>query len=561
MNTGPGRYSRCFRLSGPGLGLWLAGLLLPLYAAAQPQAPVGPGYNPWSIHAPYNTQQNPVVPAPPPNLNRPQTSPQPFGAPPRWSYPQMQTAPRYPQQQPARRTASRPYLEITLDDSQAYVHQNLVMTLRVVSAVNLKTVSALLPENDDVIFRQLGEITAESRNRQGQREIVNTLYYQLTPLRSGDIELGPVRVTGTMEGGSPTGTAYEAAASPSVRLTVLDPVPGVNPWLPLHDLELSASLSDDERIGAGEPLTLTVEQRAEGMSGTQLPSLEAQLQAPGQRLYREKTEYQGTVSTEGRLVGVRKDRFTLVPQQGNQVEIPSVRLDWWNIDRGRKETAVLPARLLNESGRGQGQQGPAGNRVLGGVVGSVPLWLALLAIAFLLGRYWSRLTPVLKRFGSRFWKELDSSTRPLRRHLATVAGRLSPQRNLPLIRRRIADSLPRSARLWFCVRSADEEQDPDDWSQVLRFLMNRRLGIPAQLPMSKLAQHIIEIHPGADANKIRSLLAELEAAVFAGRTISDFNAWKQAFKHQIRPRPFAWLGRKRRYLRASGLPSLNPGTS
>jgi hypothetical protein len=101
----------------------------------------------------------------------------------------------------------------------------------------------------------------------------------------------------------------------------------------------------------------------------------------------------------------------------------------------------------------------------------------------------------------------------------------------------------------------------NDWSQVLRFLINRRLGMPAQLPMAKLAEYIIEIHPGADPDKIRSLLSELEAALFAGHEMQDFKRWKKEFKRQVRPRLFASLRHRQWHLRVSGLPGLNPTIS
>ena len=86
----------------------------------------------------------------------------------------------------------------------------------------------------------------------------------------------------------------------------------------------------------------------------------------------------------------------------------------------------------------------------------------------------------------------------------------------------------------------------------------RRLGMPAQLPMAKLAEYIIEIHPGADPDKIRSLLSELEAALFAGHEMRDFKTWKKEFKRQVRPRLFASLRHRRRAVHATGLPRLNP---
>jgi hypothetical protein len=101
----------------------------------------------------------------------------------------------------------------------------------------------------------------------------------------------------------------------------------------------------------------------------------------------------------------------------------------------------------------------------------------------------------------------------------------------------------------------------DDWSQVLRFLMSRRLDLPAQLPMSRLAEQIIAIHPGADADRIRALLSELEAALFGRRAIEDFDAWKAEFKRQVRPRLFAWSRPGGWKLAFVGLPALNPNAN
>jgi hypothetical protein len=555
-------------LSRSGIGLWLACLLLPISVLAEQL----PGYNPWAINSPYNQPQNKTPETATSTNNQlqnitPQAAPvipgftqpaRPRFAPPRWAYPPAPVMPVYPQQLPVSLQAGKPYLETTVDSTDAYVHQNLVMTIRVISTANLQSAVAQLQDSDDVIFRQLGNATVSTRSRQGQQEIVRTLYYQLTPLRSGRIDLLPVRVTGTMESNARGSSDYEIVANQPLQLQVSDPVATVQPWLPLHKLELSASLSNDERVGEGEPLTLTVEQRAVGMSGAQLPSLEEQLRAPGHRLYREKSEYEGTITSEGQLVGTRLDRYTLVPLEGNRVKIPAIGVDWWNVGRQRKETAVLPGRFLNARDRQASEAEHTGVSVSGEARGPLLMWLALVVMAFVLGRFWTRLAPVLYHGVRSFWQWLDAASQPLQRQVAVVLVHLSPQRNLHLLRRKIANNLPRSARLWFCVRSADEEQDVDDWSQVLRFLINRRLGIPAQLPMSKLAEYIIEIHPGADPGKIRSLLSELEAALFAGQDMKDFKRWKREFKRQVRPRLFASLRRKRRNLRSSGLPSLNP---
>jgi hypothetical protein len=589
MNRVPGKSRAATRLTGAAAGLLL---LLPLFASAQPvapgmpgmvpapgvpgAAPLMPGYYPGPMVNPYYPLQIPATGTVPGTNGQlqpgQQTVQQPIQQPvlqpgqpiqqPRafnpWARPRPPGAPVY---QPAPvQSGITPYLEVSVESTRAYVHQNLVMTIQVVSPVNLKTVSAEIPDTDDVMLRQLGKGAAKvsTRTRQGQREIVNTMYYQLTPLRSGRIELESLTVSGLIDDGTPNPSSYEAVATLPVELEVMDPEPGVLPWLPLQELELSASLSNDERIGEGEPLTLTVEQSAVGMSGAQLPSLEKQLQGPGHRLYREKTEHEGTITKEGSLIGKRMDRYTLVPTQGNEVNIPAIRVDWWNVERRRKETAVLPARLLNELARPQSDKDIAVVLEKGEATVSVLVWIISLAVAFMLGRFWPRLAPALQRTGFWIWQWLYTVTRPMHQPVQAMIARLSPRRNMHLLRRKVANSLPLSARMWFCVRNADEEQDADDWSQVLRFLVNRRLGLSANLPMSKLAEHIIEIHPGADPARIRALLSELDAALFANRPIRDFNRWKKEFKYQVRPRPFAWLRYRQRYLRVGGLPGLNP---
>jgi len=510
------------------------------FATSAFPAPVPAAQPPWnhnwqqqySVH--YSRQQRPTMPAY------------------QQAYPQA-----YPQKMLAQPQVSAPYLETRLENTSAYVYQNLVVTIDVISSSNIKSASLQIQDSDDVIMRQLGDITVSNRSRQGQNEIVNTMYYLLTPLRSGDIDLPPLHVSGTMDSGTGHASSYDATATQPIHLRVSDTDPGVKPWLPLHKLELSASLSNDEHIGEGKPITLIVEQRAVGMSGSQLSSVENQLQGPDHHLYREKTEYTGVITAEGELVGTRSDRFTLVPQQGNSVEIPTIHIDWWNIDRQRRETAVLQGRLLNALS-GSGDDTAGGVSRLVPAPGSLIMWLILIIIAFLLGRFSPWYMPGFKRYTSVIWQHLYEVSEPLRRHYAVWKVRLSPQRNMHLLRRKVANTLPQSARLWFCVRNADHEQDIDDWSQVLRFLVQRRLQLPAHQPMSKLAEHIIAIHPGADPEVIRNLLNQLEAALFGGKPIDDFDAWKKTFKQQVRPRLFGGWKRRGWMQSESRLPGLNP---
>lgn len=502
---------------------------------AYPMQPV-PGWRPFQ---PQPFPRIPVFAAPP---GTPAWAPAPAPA-----QPSARTGAAQNQQQAVQ---AQPRLEIDLEAESAYVHQNLVLSVDIVSDVSLGAIAVDLPDTDTVIFRQLDDLNVHTVTRDAKREVIHRQHYQLTPLRSGDIDLPPIKVSG-----SRAGLPFELGWQ-GTRLRVLPPRRDVRPWLPLHDLELSVWLDNDEEIVEGMPLTLIIEQRAVGLTGAQLPSPESQLRSPHHRLYLEKTETDGQVSKEGRLVGTRTDRYTLVPQKGDHVQIPAIKVDWWHVDRERKETALVPARLLNaQDGMLIDESSPADGTQL-----KWQLWMApLLAVSFLAGVYWRVVKRLLLRAMPAVWSWLERATRPQRKRLMNRLLKLSPRRHLHVARRWFADTLPRSWRLWFCVRSADNEDDPDDWNQVLRFLVSRRLDIPAQQSHARLTRQIIEIHPHADPDRLRTLMKELEQAVFGHVPIADFDRWKRDFKSQIRPRLFV-LRLPRQSRSRHALPALNPET-
>ncbi|MFM1891508.1 MAG: hypothetical protein RLZ44_585 [Pseudomonadota bacterium] len=556
MNRAPGsRMPRRF------LSVGLSALLLAAAAAAQQDNRMGqfpwPGqFSPYGFRPVPDSNARGVPPTQPSErapLNlAPGTSPFQFGPPP-WSQPGQQTGMPYAQTQP-RASSTPPRLITRIAAGPVYVQQTLVLTLEVVSGANLQTIDPILPRTDSLVFRKMGTWEANARVRDGGREIVNSLRFLVTPLRAGEQLLEPVRVAGK----TAEGQDFQAVASTPLELQVLPPEPGVLPWLPLTELEVHARLLNDRDIKDGKPLTLIVEQRAVGASGSQLPSLEPQLREGNFRLYREDSELDGRITREGRLEGTRIDTFTLVPKKGRELLIPTVRIVWWNTAQQRAETAILPSRLLNP---GDSLMGDLSEQLGGGpfVAGSSwVFWLPLTVFAFVMGLYWTWIWAKGRRIGERLRLSLADSLSPARSRLGRWLARLSPRRYLHVARRRFANSLPRAYRLWYCVRAADAEKDPADWSQVLRFLVQRRLGAPAQVPMPQLAEIIIDIHPGARPERVRALLGELSAALFGTTQIRDFARWKREFKREIRPRLFGLRLARRGSAPGEALPELNP---
>ena len=81
------------------------------------------------------------------------------------------------------RTALEPDVTVKLIETRALLALQGPAAEAVLA--ELDSIIAELPDSDEVVFRQLGELQVSTKNRDDARETVHRLYYQLTPLRSG----------------------------------------------------------------------------------------------------------------------------------------------------------------------------------------------------------------------------------------------------------------------------------------------------------------------------------------------------------------------------------------
>jgi hypothetical protein len=451
-----------------------------------------------------------------------------------------------------------PRVEVEVSDPSPYVHQSVILTVRVVSRGNLGEATPAVPNLGNAVARLLDGPRASARDRGGKREIVNEFRYALTPLESGRLTLPPVRVTGTHAGyAGSRGLAFTASGSDAVNVDVRPAVGDGTPWLPLYHLASRAFVSTDQRPEAGKPIGFTVEIVAVGATGNQLPSVESGLaQVEDFRVYLEGFDTEGGVTPDGRfLTGRRVERYTLVPQHGGKLHIPALRIPWFNLGLGRGEAAELPIRQIVADGPPRS---------------GVPAKLAAVDIIPIETK-WLFWAPMFLLFPLilGYWVMVFSPPPPVRattiadrkpargEALSAFFGRLSPWRLAEWLRPRVARLLPLSARLWFCLRIVEREDDPEDWAMLLKFLSAKHLGISAQLPLPELGEQLlVRAARKADPARVRLLMQQLDDALYGRKPLDDFAGWKRSFRRETRPRLFArWRSRR---ARRSQLPSLNP---
>jgi hypothetical protein len=546
------------------------------------RGPPGPG--PWQ----YRPQEPTNARGTPPGYQPPRPPPRPM---PGFQQPgYQQPAPGYQRgwpgqyppyrQQAGQQGTEPPRLEVELSDHQPYVQENVLLKLRVVSDQNLETATPELPNSNDVLLQKVEGPKASSRTgARGNPEIVNEFVYTLTPLRAGNVEVPPLRVTGTFYGngysyGQSGDRRYEAASPAPIRLQVRPAMASVRPWLPLQDLALKATLDSGEEVEEGQPVTLTLELTAVGATGSQLPSVESLLRSPDFRVYREQTLNEGYLSSDGRrLQGQRTEYYTLVPRTGGKLQLPEIRVVWWNVTTGTKEYARLPIHTLQVDG----ESGPFGlsssaSTVAGGGLSWV--WLPLAGVTLLLLGYWggvwyrgwtaNEASEAGARRGAsaalreRLGTGLSSAAATLSASGAELARRMNPAPLLRRIKPRLSKSLPPSTRFLSCVRAANREENPAAWAERFQDLTCHHLQFDTQTPLPGIAGQILSLRPGADPEQLRSLMQQLDGALYGNQDI-DFVRWKKQFRSQVgRRRGLATLSGKELHLTRARLPELNP---
>jgi hypothetical protein len=456
-------------------------------------------------------------------------------------------------------TPGHPQLEVVVTERQPYVQENVLVRLRVISAGNLATASPALDGIADVLFEQLEGPITSTRGTGNRQEIVNEYVLAMTPLRDGPLAVGPLEVTGTLAGGVP----FTATARQAIELDVRPPIPSVRPWLPLHTLRIDAELTDTESMARGRPATLTVEMEGEGAVGDQLPSVESMLRSEDFRVYREQTLTDTRIADNGStLIGKRIEVYTLVPHSGGRLQLPALRLAWWNVETASREASSVPIHTFNVAGE-SGPFGFADSTRTRSSGDWQKYWLPVAGLALVLLGYWGGVWLRSRLPGSRapFWQLIRDGT-ALAGHagakgLVVIARALNPAPLLRASRDMLARLAPSSTRVYQCARTAATAEDPAAWCLAFQRQATRRLAATAREPLPRMADRITALRPGADRARVQHLMRELDQALY-NRSDIDFARWKRDFRRALRPGTGAFASLLTQRVQRARLPALNP---
>ena len=247
--------------------------------------------------------------------------------------------------------ASSVLFEASVDRDSVYVQGQLILTLRLQQAVNLdgRSISDLeLPGAFVVPLEQ----QSFQRKVNGKPWLVHEVRYAIFPEQSGSLTI-PAQSFSARES-VPRRSIFDTNRGRLVRLysepLQIEVLPrpaefsGAT-WLPARNIVVEEEWSSDPaQLRAGESITRSIRLRGEGLQGAQLPPVLLP-QTEGLKHYPDQPTISDAEISSG-LLGARTDSVAIVATREGNIELPAVKIPWWDTETRTMRIASIPSRTL-----------------------------------------------------------------------------------------------------------------------------------------------------------------------------------------------------------------------
>ncbi|MBC7501341.1 MAG: protein BatD [Herminiimonas sp.] len=251
------------------------------------------------------------------------------------------------------------FVQVSATPLDAYVQQQILLTVRLYRAVDLGDGSSLSEPkfaSGSAMVERLGQDRTFEEVRNGKNYAIIERRYAITPQQSGKLSMEPILFDGSIVDGGQSGFFLDPFAQRSRRIRVRSeplqltiqaapPQFSGQQWLPAKNLTLTESWSQDPTtMKVGEPITRTLTLTGQGLSAAQLPVLGGDA-VDHLKLYPDQPSIKNQAGDQG-ITGVREQKIAIIPTQPGKLDLPAIDVKWWNTGSNREETARLPARSV-----------------------------------------------------------------------------------------------------------------------------------------------------------------------------------------------------------------------
>jgi hypothetical protein len=247
-----------------------------------------------------------------------------------------------------------------------YVQQEVRLTVKLFYALNLTDGNLDDPKVEGLVVRKLGQDSNYTAEVDHRRYRVVERHYAISAENSGALEIPAIAFRGHAFGPGDLNSFFSrgqgiSAQSEPITLDVRarPPESGSDVWLPAQSLTLSAEGVDaSSSVHVGEPLTLTLRLKAQGLGFEQLPELKLP-KIDGADIYPDKETTQNRDDGSWQY-GTRERKFAIVPSRVGTLQIPQIGIAWWDTAHDRAAISEVPALSIPvAAAQGTGAPEPA----------------------------------------------------------------------------------------------------------------------------------------------------------------------------------------------------------
>lgn len=246
-------------------------------------------------------------------------------------------------------SSSDVFLEITADKTSAYVQEQILLKTRLYYKISLSSYDAPELALKDTTIELVNEVSYKT-TLNNERYQVLELIHALSPQTSGELTIPKLRWR--LE--KPSRGFFDRSGNPflfvqSNDLTLsIKPIPAASTakdWLPSTAVTLTPKWEQSPQTAkVGEPLNLSLTLTANGLSASQLPEINLPT-VDKLQIFKERSTTDDIKSGRG-IIGSRKSEFTIIPKENGEINLPEIRLKWWNVNTNKEEQVTLQTQTL-----------------------------------------------------------------------------------------------------------------------------------------------------------------------------------------------------------------------
>jgi hypothetical protein len=247
------------------------------------------------------------------------------------------------------------YTETTVDSATPYVGQQVILTHRLYTSVQLRDFGLSELTVDKAVLHRLGD-TQYQKVINGRNYLVLEVKYAVFPQSAGPLTIpslrfGAYEVNNRSQFGIFNNRGNQIirdTESKTLEVAARPAQSSVDGWMPSTAVIMEQRWSGDQNsVTVGEPITRTITIRAEGLSAAQITPLPVP-EGNGYRGYPDQPQLDELVTLNG-LVATRAESMALVPNQAGEIVLPAVELFWWDVKSNQQRTARVPSTTLKVS--------------------------------------------------------------------------------------------------------------------------------------------------------------------------------------------------------------------